>query len=476
MRRSSAWWVALGLAAAASLLAAAEGVLRARDVTHDEARPVIGAAGVSAPEAITRLTGTARAAAWPRWVAQRRATLRARLLRGEEDSLVPLLLFGTSFTSAPRITRAFLDEAARAAAAQGTGAAGVERALATAFEPRVDALLRALAAPGDDERLTWARDTLVRLGHRLDTPDGRAKAGQYLVQNFARATRESGELSAALGAAGAAGGDPPADRARLFAQRGLAPDTSWPIGFAVAEALGTLATSGAVPPGSIRHVAIVGPGLDFADKDEGYDYYPPQTLQPFDVVDALVGLRLASRETVRVTTLDVSPRVNEHVRRLATRPATRPYDLQLARRQDVPWTAAAVRYFAEVGRHVGTPVSPVQAPASSDALETRAIRVARDVLKRITAVELDVVHQRLPLAPDSRFDLVVATNVLLYYDRFEQGLAAAAIAGLLRPGGFLLTNTRLDDVPAFPFRRVAGATHVFSNRPGDGEVVIAYGR
>ena len=94
-RRAAGWALAIGLATAA-LLASAQAVPRARDVTYDEARPVIDAAGVSAPEAIARLTGTERAAAWPRWVAQRRAALTARLLRGEEDSLVPLLLFGTS--------------------------------------------------------------------------------------------------------------------------------------------------------------------------------------------------------------------------------------------------------------------------------------------------------------------------------------------------------------------------------------------
>jgi SAM-dependent methyltransferase len=294
------------------------------------------------------------------------------------------------------------------------------------------------------------------------------------VQNFARVTRESGELSAAIGRGDAEAATPPADRARLFARRGLAPDTSWPIDFAVAEALRSLVSTGALSPGSVRRAAIVGPGLDFVDKDEGYDHYPPQTLQPFAVIDALVGLGLASREALRVATLDVSPRVNDHVRRLASRPAARPYDLQLVRPADVPWTAAAMRYFREFGGHVGAPVPAVKAPDSAGALETRAVRVAPDVLRSLTAVEFDVVYQRLPLTGEQRFDLVVATNVLLYYDPFEQGLAAAAIAALLRPGGLLLTNTRLDDVPGFGFLEVTEQTHVFSARPGDGETLTAY--
>ena len=40
----------------------------------------------------------------------------------------------------------------------------------------------------------------------------------------------------------------------------------------------------------------------------------------------------------------------------------------------------------------------------------------------------------------SRFDLVVATNVLVYYEPFEQALAVSNMAGMLRTGGLLLTN------------------------------------
>jgi hypothetical protein len=69
---------------------------------------------------------------------------------------------------------------------------------------------------------------------------------------------------------------------------------------------------------------------------------------------------------------------------------------------------------------------------------------------------------------------VVATNVLLYYDVFEQSLAVANLAHLMRPGAVLLTNTRLDDLPAFPLRRVGESVHAFSDRPGDGEYVFVY--
>lgn len=436
-----------------------------RDVTYREAQPVIDAAGPAAPPEIVRLPARDRPVAWRAWVAQRRARLAQRLLRGEEDALVPLLLFGTSYTKAPRITRAFLERAAGAAG-------GAERALAAAFEPRVDDLLRALASPAGNERLEWARATLERLGHRADTARARAAAGRYLIETFARVTRESGELAAALQSAGAS---PDAGaRARVFADRGLAPDTSWPVNFAVRQALEALLASGAIAHGSVRRVAVVGPGLDFVDKNEGHDFYPPQSLQPFAIVDALADLGLAIPGDIEVVAFDVNPLIVRHLEALASRPRSRPYDLQLVRETGVPWTPEALRYFAGFGTAVGAPVEPLALPAGVAGVETRAVRVAPAVLRRTTSSAFDVVHQRLPRAAEGAFDLIVATNLLLYYDRFEQGLAAQGIHALLRPNGLLLTNTAIDDVPAFPLSRVQRTRHVFSERPGDGEFLFAY--
>jgi hypothetical protein len=436
-----------------------------RDVTYREAQHVIDAAGAAAPPEIVRLPAHDRPIAWSAWVAERRARLLQRLRRGDEDALVPLLLFGTSYTKAPRITRAFLEQAAGIAG-------GAERALEAAFEPRVDDLLTALASPSGNERLEWARATLERLGHRFDTTQGRAAAGRHLVETFARVTRESGELSAALQNADASSES--GSRARVFASRGLAPDTSWPVNFAVRQALEALLASGAIARRSVRRVAVVGPGLDFVDKNEGHDFYPPQSLQPFAIVDALADLGLARAADVEVVTFDVNPRVLRHLAGLASRPRSRPYDLQLVRDTGVPWTAEALSYFNGFGAAVGRPVPPVALPPGVAAVEARSVRVAPALLRRVTSSPLDIVYQRLSHATGGVFDVVVATNVLLYYDRFEQGLAARGIHALLRPGGLLLTNTEIDDVPAFPMRRVQRTRHVFSERPGDGEYLFAY--
>jgi hypothetical protein len=49
--------------------------------------------------------------------------------------------------------------------------------------------------------------------------------------------------------------------------------------------------------------------------------------------------------------------------------------------------------------------------------------------------------------------------VLLYYDIFDQSLALVNIAKMLRPGGLLLSNTRVFALPGIPMDMV-GSTDV----------------
>ena len=81
--------------------------------------------------------------------------------------------------------------------------------------------------------------------------------------------------------------------------------------------------------------------------------------------------------------------------------------------------------------------------------------------------DLNIVVERLdPLPADERFDLVVATNVFVYYGAFEQALAMINIGRMLRPGGSLLSNQALRPVP--PMRPAVGhQTIVYSDRQFD---------
>ena len=433
---------------------------RTRYVRLDEVRALPQAA---LPEAVRNADAAAGARIFDEWVRAKDAEIRARVLRADEDALVPLLLFGTSFTKAPRLTTDFF------ATRPAGGPEEMERAFAAVFARRTDDLLAALGSSVGDTRLAWARQTLARAGHVLGTAAGRAAAGRYLVETFARVTRESEALATTLKGGSASS----VERAHAFAQRALASDTSWPVNFAVSEALAELRSRRVVPAAAaINRVAVIGPGLDNLDKDEGFDHYPPQSLQPFALVDALVRLQLAEPSRIDVLALDVNPRVNAHLR--AARAAARPYLLHLVA-QDRPWTPAAKSYWAAIGRAIGTEVTGPTSQIISGASGSRAVRVPVDMLRRVTVFDSNIVCERLDLPESSRLDLVVATNVLLYYDVVEQALAAANIAYLLRPGGLLLTNTRLTSVP--PDLEQAGDTlTVFSSRFGDGEIVYAYRR
>src|SRR5918994_2191289 len=82
-----------------------------------------------------------------------------------------------------------------------------------------------------------------------------------------------------------------------------------------------------------------------------------------------------------------------------------------------------------------------RAPRSAGDVKVRAVRVRPDVVLSITPLDLNIVFERLePLADDERFDLVVATNVFVYYDTFQQALAVTNVGRMLRPGGSLLSN------------------------------------
>ena len=83
----------------------------------------------------------------------------------------------------------------------------------------------------------------------------------------------------------------------------------------------------------------------------------------------------------------------------------------------------------------------IRPPSGAEGVRVRAVRVRPDVVLEVTPRDVNIVLERLePLADADRFDLVLATNVLVYYDSFEQTLALANIARMLRPGGFFLTN------------------------------------
>jgi SAM-dependent methyltransferase len=306
------------------------------------------------------------------------------------------------------------------------------------------------------------------------------KAREFLVKARERVIAENAEFRRAAEAARRSSN---ADAtlgvySTLFRDRGLSSDTRLIASFAIDAALIDVAAAKLLPPAAVRRAAIVGPGLDFTDKAEGFDFYPQQTIQPFALVDSLMRLDLAKSGAFSLTTYDLSPRVNAHLTAAVARASKGSgYVLQLPRPAgDAPdWQPDLVRYWETFGASIGHESPPAPLPAGVTGVRVRSVAVSPVVVSAITPKDLDIIVQRDPLAPAERFDLIVATNVLVYYDAFEQALALANIASMLRPGGLLLTNYAVApsaEMEALPQL----TTRVFFDRQGNGDSVFCYRR
>jgi hypothetical protein len=299
----------------------------------------------------------------------------------------------------------------------------------------------------------------------------------YLFGILARVIRET-EVYAQASAAMNQVDDPIAKLvidSRLYSDRGLSSDTSIVPSFALDRALQDLMGKRIVESGVIRRVAVVGPGPDIIDRREGRDFYPVQTIQPFLVIDSLLRLGLAGTE-MYLTTFDVSPRVNSHIdtaRERAHGGESYPMQLALDPRQ---WTPDFIRYWETVGSGIGDNLSAPVATQANGEVSVRIVHARPAVVTSIQPRDVNIVLQRLAMStPEERFDLVIATNVLIYYSVFEQSLAVANIAHMLRPGGVFLTNNLVAELPKSPLTLV-GFTDVVYTPTRLGDRVLWYQR
>jgi len=371
------------------------------------------------------------------WAQQQDKAIRARLEQGDLDSMANLLLFGTSFTRQPRVVVERLSEASKS---------GIVRA-------RVDDLVAGLRNPGDNERLLFLRDLLQRKGIDPEAPD----AGKFVYDNLLRELQERRTL-----AQRAAEAKPSTvlDRSSLFHDRGLSLDTSILPDFSLEQTLRDLKTRGILHEGQVARVAVIGPGLDFIDKNEesAFDYYPPQTLQPFALYDSLVRLSLAKSGGLSMSILDISMQVIDHMKRARDRARkNNGYVVQLPRDVARPWPPDLLAYWNALGDQIGSAVAPLRPPELFHGLETRAVRIRPDVVLACEPVDLNIVVERLNLPATERFDLIVGTNIFVYYGAMEQTLGLENAGAMLKPGGLLLTNDQLPESPTGVMRQ-AGMT------------------
>lgn len=402
-------------------------------MTFEQASHVLKALPSNLPVAFRGRSLDQIARLWPQWVEQHDRQVRARLERGDDDSLVNFWLYGTSFTSRPPVV-------VRAGAPSAT--------FDDIVTGRLEDLLDGVEAPGDNERLQFTGRTLVARNADPAAAGGRDRARRFLRDARQRMMREFADAERTVASARPGGGGAlAAANATLFRDRGLSSDTSVISDYGVHVALETIARQRTLAQDSVRRVAIVGPGLDFTNKTDGYDYYPQQTIQPFALIDALRRLGLAAAD-LRVTTFDINTRVNDHLKNAASRAASRSgYVVTLPLDGNEVWADAVLNYWRQWGNAIGDEVATVPPPASAGTVKTRAIRIHSNVVSSIVPRDFNVVVDRRQSEESERFDLIVATNVLLYYDVFEQALSAANVAAMLRPGGLFVTNTAILPTP-----------------------------
>ena len=223
------------------------------------------------------------------------------------------------------------------------------------MDGRVADLAAAIESPGADERLRFARDVVERngiaIGQRLAMRRG--DIWSSCAHACSRTTNDT-----------CAGWRPCRGRP-VAATRGARDALSRPRTFVrhvtarrlrARATLAALRDRGELAGRPVERVAVVGPGLDFVDKAQGYDFYPVQTIQPFAVADSLRRLGTAARPTV--TTLDISRRVIAHLREARQRAAQgQAYRVNAVLEQDSAASRldpALVEYWRRFGDRVGS--------------------------------------------------------------------------------------------------------------------------
>src|SRR5215471_13163706 len=156
---------------------------------------------------------------WNAWNRKNDQAIRARLEQGALDSMVNLLLFGTSFTKEPRIEIADLAERARS---------GV-------LKRRVSELVEGMAAPNGGERLAILRELLVKRGVKFDSAQDKDQAGVFVMENLKRVLEEKNSFAQHSRAEAQKG--TLAERSALFRDRGVSLDTGILANFSIDLAL-----------------------------------------------------------------------------------------------------------------------------------------------------------------------------------------------------------------------------------------------
>lgn len=204
--------------------------------------------------------------------------------------------------------------------------------------------------------------------------------------------------------------------ATLYQTRAHSTDTDWRATYGVHIGLSVLKQTR--PSARIRRVLLIGPGLDWAPRTALHEDSPPQSNQPYALADSLIRLGLAAPGQLTIDCADVNPRVVDHVRAFPDSPRRL---LVRYAPGDADWNS----YFDQLGRAAGQ-------------RDGRFFAVSKPIASQVHSFQMNILTQRVSAA--GSYDLAVATNVLLYFNDRELGLALANIRHALAASGFFLHN------------------------------------
>jgi hypothetical protein len=363
------------------------------------------------------------------YVEQVRESNARRVREGDLDHLIFYLLQSTRFTSRSPIEPArsakalveSLDPAEREAFMRDPATAMAR--VPAPVQSRITAVLRALDSAERDPRLMYFRalvnSAFPRRLHSGQSDGRQREAG--LAAEYLRAMKFVYEKEF-IAQRSARGADAVAE---LYRTRGLSTDTAVEAGFLVYQGLGVVRS---LEPGRrIRRVLIVGPGLDLAPRTGFSEERPPESYQPWAVIDALLALGLSRLDDLELIAADINPRVVAHLQRAAAKPPVLTLMSEIRESATVALTEEYREYFSRLGRAIG----------EGSAGPHKTVQVRPDVARTLRAETLDVVTERLS---GSSFDLAVATNILPYFDDVALMFAMTNIAGMLAPEGIFLHN------------------------------------
>jgi hypothetical protein len=354
---------------------------------------------------------------------------RQRIREGDLDHLVFYVLQSRAFTSRPAIepalsASAFVQSLPPDARADYLAGGDVAPArIPDDVSARVSDFLRALDKPGADVRRRYFAEL-------VDTafPDASSRAGA-LEREYFRAMRFVYQKEFAARQAAA-----PGDAvAALYRTRGLSTDTEVEAGFLVSTGIGI--AQALDPAWRVRRILVIGPGLDLAPRTGLLEFSEPESYQPWAVLDAVVARGLGTLGELVLVAADINPRVVSHLAAAASHPPR--LDLVTGLRDEgaTRFTPAFRDYFQALGS--GIAAGPVSAVQRASGHLRKTLPVSAGAAQVLRPVALDAVVERLD---PGEFDLVVATNVLPYFDDEELTLAIGGVAAMLRPGGIFLHN------------------------------------